>query len=250
MTKKRRTAPRPPAAGRAGPQRPSTDRVRSGSIGSRSAPTPGRRPIQTLLLVGVAVIAAIAAITAVVLAQGTGSSGLAALRSPTVRPGSAGATLNPIGGSVSSHVPGQNSAPTIAGVRCDPTEQITFHVHAHLNIRIGGQLETIPGDVGQRATCIYWLHTHAAHGVIHIEAPGPTAFTLGQFFDVWGKPLDGTHVGDWAVPSGSSIWVFIDGKQVTVDPRSIELKDLESIELQVGPQPIDPLPYTFPADFS
>lgn len=86
-------------------------------------------------------------------------------------------------------------------------------------------------------------------GVIHIEAPLPTDFTLGQFFDVWGKPLDATHVGDWAVPAGSRIWVFVDRKPVDVDPRSVKLTDLEAIELQVGPAALEPLPYTFPADF-
>ena len=42
--------------------------------------------------------------------------------------------------------------------------------------------------------CLYWIHTHDASGVIHIEAPdlsppqgGP--YTLGMLFDIWGQPL-------------------------------------------------------------
>jgi len=241
VTKKRRTAGRArPDAGATARGSAPIDRVPRPARAPQPARVAARRPVQTLVLLGVGAIVAIVAIAAVVLGQGSGPpTGITALRSPTVRPSSAG----PTSGS------GPSGAPTISGVRCDPTEQITFHTHAHLNIRVNGQLVDIPGDVGQRPTCIYWLHTHAAHGVIHIEAPAPTVFTLGQFFDVWGKPLDATHLADASVPAGSSIWVFIDGQQVTVDPRTIELGNLESIELQVGPAAIAPLPYTFPDDF-
>jgi hypothetical protein len=31
-------------------------------------------------------------------------------------------------------------------------------------------------------TCFYWLHTHAAHGTIHIESSIARTFTLGDFF--------------------------------------------------------------------
>ena len=54
-----------------------------------------------------------------------------------------------------------------------------------------GESETIPGDVGRTSNCLFWLHTHAALGVIHVEAPVARTFTLAQFFAVWqqGKPL-------------------------------------------------------------
>lgn len=191
----------------------------------------------------------VASIAAVVLAQGAGRpTGPAAFRSPTATvPGSiAGA---PTSSAAPTADPSATGFPTIDGLACDPSEQVTYHVHAHLNIRVAGQLETIPGDVGRRTTCLYWLHTHQPLGVIHIEAPRRTDFTLGQFFDVWGKPLDPTRVGDWAVPPGSRIWVFVDRKPVEVDPRSVQLTNLEAIELQVGPAALEPLPYTFPADF-
>jgi len=37
--------------------------------------------------------------------------------------------------------------------------------------------------------CLYWLHTHVADGIIHIETPGERSFTLGEFFDIWNQPL-------------------------------------------------------------
>ena len=267
MSRKQRSSARraaSPGPGRGGPQAPA-----SAGRGGRPASTgsgrtnaaraaqgdPGRaRSVRPWLLPAAAGLIVLVSVVAVVLAQGSSRpSGPAAFRSnaPTARP----TTVLAAGGSaVSSGVvpsadPAASGYPTLDGVACDPTEGVTYHVHAHLNIRIAGQLETIPGDVGRRDTCLYWLHTHQPLGVIHIEAPTRTDFTVGQFFDVWGKPLDATHVADWAVPAGSRIWVFVDRKQVATDPRAVVLGDLEAIELQVGPAPIDPLPYTFPPDF-
>jgi hypothetical protein len=191
-----------------------------------------RRRIQTLVLVAAAAVALAVTVTAIVLGQGSGpATGLAGLRSPTIRP------------SPPRSVPDGSASgvPEISGVRCDPTEQITYHVHARLLIRVGGELQAIPGTIGQQSTCIYWLHTHATDGIIHIEAPAPRDFTLGQFFDVWGRPLDATEVGDWAVPAGSKVWAFVDGQPVAGDPRAILLKDRETIELQIGPAALDPL---------
>ena len=43
--------------------------------------------------------------------------------------------------------------------------------------------------------CIYWLHTHAPDGVIHIESPTQRIYTLGNFFDDWRQPLSADQVG-------------------------------------------------------
>ena len=43
--------------------------------------------------------------------------------------------------------------------------------------------------------CIYWLHTHAPDGVIHIESPTQRIYTLGNFFDEWRQPLSANQVG-------------------------------------------------------
>jgi hypothetical protein len=44
------------------------------------------------------------------------------------------------------------------------------------------------GPFFSSGTCFYWLHTHAADGVIHIESPVQRAYTLGDFFYEWGQP--------------------------------------------------------------
>jgi hypothetical protein len=140
------------------------------------------------------------------------------------------------------------SGPLISGVACDVDEQVTYHVHSHLNIRFEGELQPVPAAIGILDTCLYWLHTHSNQGVIHVEAPAETSFTLGQFFDIWGETLSSAQVLGRAVGPGESLFVFVDRHRVEVDPRTIELGDLVAIELQIGAEPLDPLPYTFPPD--
>lgn len=140
------------------------------------------------------------------------------------------------------------TAPVISGVACDVDEKTTFHVHSHLNIRFGGELQPIPADIGILGSCLYWLHTHSNQGVIHVEAPAEVAYTLGQFFDVWGTRLGTTHVVERTVTVGESIYVFVDRQPYDGDPREIKLGDLVAIEIQVGIEPLRPLPYTFPAE--
>ena len=88
----------------------------------------------------------------------------------------------------------------------------------------------------QGAACLYWIHTHDAAGYIHIEAPVKKPFTLGQFFDIWGPDLSWTQADGVTAPQGKRLSIWIDGKQWHgSDPRSIVLKDRETIVIQNGP---------------
>ena len=161
------------------------------------------------------------------------------------------ATDTPIPTPTATPVPSltPSGPPVISGIACDVDEKTTYHVHAHLNIRFEGVLQVIPDDVGRTLTCLYWLHTHAEHGVIHVEAPAETPFTLGQFMDVWGQPLSATKVLGKTIGPGEFLYVYVDRQKYDADPRVIILGNLVAIELQIGPAPLDPLPYTFPAEF-
>ena len=62
--------------------------------------------------------------------------------------------------------------PIIDGIRCERTELLDFHYHAHLSIFVNGSSYLIPAGVGIKLPdCIYWLHTHDTSGLIHIESP-------------------------------------------------------------------------------
>src|SRR5579885_1829234 len=90
---------------------------------------------------------------------------------------------------VQSQAPANAAYPSVDGVSCDSGEHSDFHIHTHVTIYINGQRTNVPANVGIASdnSCLYWLHTHATDGVIHIEAPTGRSFTLGTFLDIWGK---------------------------------------------------------------
>ena len=128
-------------------------------------------------------------------------------------------------------------AQPIAGVSCDAMEGNRVHIHQHLTILDRGKPVAIPADVGRPAQrdCLYWVHTHTPDGIIHIEAPQERAFTLGDFFQIWGQPLSRTQAASAKAPRGSALRVWVDGKRYTGDPRKIVLARHADIAIESGP---------------
>lgn len=87
---------------------------------------------------------------------------------------------------------------SIDGIECERGERLNYHVHSHLALFVEGQEVRVPAGIGITDRCLYWLHTHATDGIIHVEAPARKDFTLGQFFAVWASPWDGTS--SWTRP--------------------------------------------------
>ncbi len=148
---------------------------------------------------------------------------------------------------------------TVDGVTCQAAEKVAFHIHAHLTIFVDGKAKQIPYGIGiggqlggvqdpghgvfvETGSCFMWLHTHAADGIIHIEAPKQTTFTLGQFFAVWGQKLSTSQVG----PAKGKVTTFYDGKVWTGNPASIPLTSEVQIQLDVGAPLIAPERIVFP----
>lgn len=131
---------------------------------------------------------------------------------------------------------------SIDGIGCDPTEQVRYHVHAHLTIVYDGRPAYPPGGVGihYEHLCLYWLHTHDATGIIHIEAPHPFLPALGAFFDIWGQPLSPRAVWTYRVTAGKSMRVYVDGRLYRDDPRSIRLRNHTAVTLEIGPPFVPP----------
>ena len=140
---------------------------------------------------------------------------------------------------------------TIDGISCETNEQTVFHIHTHLTIFVNGQPQQVPAGIGipsaqvqQTAAgpfvtsgkCFYFLHTHAADGIIHIESPNQRAYTLGEFFDEWGQTLSATQVG----PAQGKVTVFVNGKHFTGNPRNVALGSREDVQLDVGTPLIAP----------
>jgi hypothetical protein len=86
------------------------------------------------------------------------------------------------------------------------------------------------------------LHTHAADGIVHIESPVRRTYTLGQFFDVWGRPLGRGRVG----AARGAVTAFVDGRIFSGDPRTIPFTAHGQMELEVGRPLVAPDVITFP----
>lgn len=135
---------------------------------------------------------------------------------------------------------------TVDGVRCDPAEGVTLHIHAHLTILDHGKPVGVPEDVGRplAGQCFYWLHTHTPDGIIHIESPSAREFTLGQFFDIWGQPLTTHDVAGAKTRPGETVKVYVDGRPYTGNPRTIEFAQNLDVAFVVGPPYAKPPPFT------
>jgi hypothetical protein len=134
---------------------------------------------------------------------------------------------------------------TVHGITCGPTEQLAYHIHAHLLVYANGVARALPGGIGIPGSqvqstaqgpvaaggqCIYWLHTHAPDGVIHIESPTQRIYTLGEFFDEWHQPLSATQVAGAHGP----VTAVVNGKPWRGSVRSIPLEPHAVIQLAVG----------------
>jgi hypothetical protein len=103
---------------------------------------------------------------------------------------------------------------------------------------------TADGPFIDTGTCFYWLHTHAADGVIHIESPVRRAYTLGEFFDEWGLPLGPGQVG----PARGHVTALYNGQVYLGNPRDIPLTAHAQIQLEVGTPLVAPVTITWPSD--
>ena len=140
---------------------------------------------------------------------------------------------------------------TIDGIGCSSSEQTLFHIHTHLTIFVDGKQQQVPAGIGipgavaaptqagpfvDSGACFYWLHTHAADGIIHIESPVKRAYTLGDFFDEWRQPLGPDQAG----PDHGKVTVIVNGRVFTGNPRNAPLGSRENLQLDVGTPLIAP----------
>lgn len=156
--------------------------------------------------------------------------------------------------------PAQSPAPGEAsgGIPCGSSEQLTYHVHARLSLFVDGRPRSVPLGIGigkpvkvtetpdgpfaAGGRCFSFLHTHAADGIVHIEAPRSIVFKLGQLFDVWRQPLGPRRLG-----GGTGRMVaYVNGRRYRGDPRGIDLKRHVQIQLELGRPLVAPLSIAFP----
>lgn len=227
-----------------------------------------------MFMIGGAAVLAVVAVIAIVLAVTSGGGSKPQASTPRLKTES----LRSLGTLKPPPSPGSNgfegvpipSAPPLAGtsagatgspvdgIRCQTSEQLVFHIHAHLTIFINGTQRQIPagigipgsrpqttsqGQVAEGGSCLYWLHTHAPDGIVHVESPVHRTYTLGEFFDEWGQPLRPSRLG----PVQGHVVAIYNGKLYQGDPRDIPLNAHAQIQLEVGKPLIAQQTITFPS---
>jgi hypothetical protein len=208
-----------------------------------------RRTIPTILLVVLTSVGG----TGAILLVGTSSANA----SPTSYKGPEGVLIYKV----------PNLAPattrdgqTVDGISCrkQSDDTVKYHVHVHVSVYVKGKMMRLPAGIGITNPrllekfsnghfydvgpydCLYWLHTHVADGIIHVESPGQRNFSLGQFFDIWNQPLGPNQVG----PAKGRVVVFENGKRLDGNPRRAPLLAHANIQIDVG-SPIIPF-HKFP----
>ena len=118
-----------------------------------------------------------------------------------------------------------------------------FHIHAMLHIYVDGLLSPVPADIGIDSAhgTESSMHTHDATGVIHMEAPKPFPYTLGDFFGVWGVTLGPAQVGGLSGLGGDHLHFLVNGRPLA-DPAAYHLHNGDSVVIGYGP--INGFPHT------
>ncbi len=233
-----------------------------------------RRRRRRWLVGGAAAVLIIAAVVGITLALTGGSPKPAGVTAPkldlaplstlgTLKPAPAPGSLGPEGVPVpvGPALAGTGTAATgqaVDGISCQTAEQTLFHIHAHLTIFVNGSARQVPAAIGipgaqatdtpqgpfiETGTCFYWLHTHAADGIIHIESPVQRTYTLGNFFDIWGQPLGTDRVG----PATGHVVAIYNGQVYQGNPSDIPLTAHAQIQLQVDPPLVAPEQISWPS---
>lgn len=152
---------------------------------------------------------------------------------------------------------GEASGQPVDGIACDSGGTVEYHIHVHVAVFINGVRAVIPAGIGiapprsvepsiegpwvYAGSCFYWLHTHTADGVIHIEPPNHHRYTLGNFFDLWRQPLSASQVG----PAVGRVTTFVNGRRWRASPAAVPLRERERIQLDVGAPVVPPRPFRF-----
>lgn len=224
-----------------------------------AAPPPRRDPMRPVYVgIGVAIVALILAFVAFNWWQNRNVQ--EAFASPTPGPNASAKAIELVTGkglgtkfvkAKYPDTPQGGHGQTVDGVGCGSQEYATLHVHTHLALFYNGRQMQVPAYIGFAPSvaggCLYWIHTHDASGIIHIEAPdynppqgGP--YTLGMLFDIWGQPLGRNDVAGLVGP----VTAYVNGATYTGELRDIPLRAHQQIVLEVG-TPLVPAPnYAFP----
>lgn len=110
-------------------------------------------------------------------------------------------------------------------------QNLALHIHPELRITIGEEPWIIPANIGVKQKIMRPIHTHDASGALHVEAPCPRAFRLGEFFEIWGETFNERCILDNCVDAEHSLKMFVNGKESS-EFADLVLRDKDIIEIK------------------
>jgi hypothetical protein len=123
----------------------------------------------------------------------------------------------------------------VDGVGCMTSGE--WHKHALISIYKDGQRLGFPDAVGRQhdgCPLVYEMHMHDVSGMVHMEAPTPREFKLGQFFSLWQQTLSRANTA--GLP-GPVRFYIIDNGTITRydgDPSQIRLLSRREVLIVTG----------------
>jgi hypothetical protein len=118
-----------------------------------------------------------------------------------------------------------------------------LHIHQHLDIFVNGKHVKVPRFIGiklkpgPQLDFLTELHTHNPDGVIHLESLQAHAYSLGQFFGVWGVPLSRQCIGSLCAKPGTPLKFYVNGKPFTGNPVRLVLQEHDQYTIVYGKPP-------------
>jgi hypothetical protein len=112
-------------------------------------------------------------------------------------------------------------------------KNLAMHIHPHLTLTFNGESLAIPAGIGISEKGMRVIHTHEPDGNLHIEAPFPHQFYLGDFFTIWGKRLTNECAFEYCSDEENVLRFYVNGEESALGP-DIPLYDLDKIEIVYG----------------
>lgn len=177
-------------------------------------------------------------------------------------------TFTPVDGDTSSGGNGQ----TVDGIPCLPTmSEANYHIHVFVGLIVNGHQIALPDGLGMKnpgadsggvvstASCFYYLHTHDAAGVVHVEDPSTASrttalHTLGQVFDIWGHSLSSwttiytsgqKYQGQGSQTISNATYTKFSGSPSSMPLYAHEVIWLESGNPTLGPSQLPSVQFTY-----
>ena len=128
----------------------------------------------------------------------------------------------------------------VEGMECSLNLPDGYDVHSWVGVYLNGELLAMPLHAGvvpmDPSRCFYPIHTDDESGRVHVKFSSNDGYDLGEFFELWGQPLEPTNV---AGLTGMPVEVFVaDNGTVTKvesdDWDDIELTSKKTIHIVVG----------------